>query len=437
MEELFSDKELREWILYKEKPLEEDLRRLVEIPSVAQSGTGETPYGKACKDVLLEIEKIAQRLGFETENHNNRLMSIFYGKGEQEIGIWGHLDVVPEGEGWIYPPFECTKRQGFFIGRGTQDNKGPAVAVLYAMAFLKEKGYQPPVKFRQILGCKEEQGMEDVEYYLSHFSAPDFSFVSDCSFPVCCGEKGILNLTIRSGKMPDILKDIHGGTASNAIPAMAEAVAGEEHFQAEGIAGHAAFPEEGKSAFGILCRKLSAVKELKDEPGLKLVQILGSDGYGIGAGIACQDEKSGKLTCNLGTLRLKDKRVEGQIDIRYPVSVKGDHILEKFAKFLGQYGYEIIKKKDSPPYYLPPEDLMVKCLMDTYRGVTGDTDARPYIMGGGTYARKIPRAVGFGPGLPADLSPLHMPEGHGNCHSADEAQSVANLQKARLGEVLR
>lgn len=74
------------------------------------------------------------------------------GKGNVEIGIWNHLDVVPEGKGWIYPPYTCTEKDGYLIGRGVQDNKGPAVAVLYAMKYCREKEILNNIKVRQILG---------------------------------------------------------------------------------------------------------------------------------------------------------------------------------------------------------------------------------------------------------------------------------------------
>jgi len=48
-------------------------------------------------------------------------------------------------------------------------------------------------------------------------------------------------------------------------------------------------------------------------------------------------------------------------------------------------------------------------------------------MGGGTYARKLPNAVGFGPGLPTDMSSLGLPPGHGQIHGPDEVQSIPNL----------
>ena len=49
------------------------------------------------------------------------------------VGIIGHLDVVPEGEGWTYPPFELTIRDDILYGRGTIDDKGPVIASLYAI----------------------------------------------------------------------------------------------------------------------------------------------------------------------------------------------------------------------------------------------------------------------------------------------------------------
>lgn len=427
----FTQKQLQDWIACREKEMVEDIRRLVRIPSIAEQGTTEeAPYGAACKAVLEEMRQIGREKGFNTENHGNRLVSFLYGEGDREIGIWGHLDVVPEGEGWKYPPFDCTRVRGFLIGRGTQDNKGPAIAVLYAMAFLKEKGFRPEVRFRQILGCMEEQGMEDAEYYLAHEKAPDFSFVSDCRFPVCCGEKGILNLRIRSSKVTGCLEKLHGGTAPNAIAARAEAIVRGKHFYAEGIAGHAAFPEGGKNALGVLCRQLLQVPGLECEPALKMAALLGSEGYGFGAGIACSDEKSGRLTCNLGTLELKQGRLEGELDIRYPVTKKAGEILKKLEGFLDDFGCEIIHQADSPPYFISSEDPRVQCLSDAYRQAMHVREPKPYTMGGGTYARKLPRTVGFGPGMPADLSDLDLPKGHGNGHGADEAQSIKNLQKA-------
>ena len=86
--------------------------------------------------------------------------------------------MVPEGNGWLYPPFACTRKGDILIGRGVQDNKGPVIAFLYAMRYLKEKGFVPVVTFQQILGCREELDMEDVTSYLKK-TAPDLSFMEE------------------------------------------------------------------------------------------------------------------------------------------------------------------------------------------------------------------------------------------------------------------
>ena len=49
--------------------------------------------------------------------------------------------------------------------------------------------------------------MEDIDYYLSHERIPDYSFVTDCSFPVCSGDKGIYRLKISSGDISEKLSE--------------------------------------------------------------------------------------------------------------------------------------------------------------------------------------------------------------------------------------
>ena len=96
------------------------------------------------------------------------------------------------------------------------------IAFLYAMRYLKEKGFVPVVTFQQILGCREELDMEDVTSYLKENPAPDLSFVTDCAFPVCHGEKGICRVELISERL-DGNMILAGGSASNSIPAYASA----------------------------------------------------------------------------------------------------------------------------------------------------------------------------------------------------------------------
>lgn len=127
---------------------------------------------------------------------------------------------------------------------------------------------------------------------------------------------------------------------------------------------------------------------------------------------------------------MKNERIEAEIDIRYPVTKSIEKILQRLESLMKKYGYVIKEFKDSPPYYISPENDMVDMLTHIYRKRMPGADCTPYIMGGGTYARKIPNAVGFGPGMNLEISHLDLPQGHGACHSADESQDIKKLEKA-------
>lgn len=57
------------------------------------------------------------------------------------VAVLGHLDVVPEGDGWSFDPFGGEIRDGKVFGRGAMDDKGPTIAALYALAALRDSGF--------------------------------------------------------------------------------------------------------------------------------------------------------------------------------------------------------------------------------------------------------------------------------------------------------
>ena len=106
------------------------------------------------------------------------------------IGFWNHLDVVPAGNGWRYEPFQPVRKGNFLIGRGAQDNKGPAVGMLYVMQCLRELAVPLKHELCLFVGCDEERGMEDLEWYAARYPCPAMSMIADSGFPVCYGRKG-------------------------------------------------------------------------------------------------------------------------------------------------------------------------------------------------------------------------------------------------------
>ena len=439
MRNMATDRELEVWLSEKENAMVEDIAALVEIPSISGESEGSAPYGRACREVLLKILEIGSRWGFSCRSFEDKCGVIQYGTGTKTIGIWGHLDVVPEGTGWLYPPFSCSREGDILIGRGVQDNKGPVVACMYAMGYLKEKGMVPRVTFLQILGCREEVDMEDVVSYLNENPAPDMSFVTDCAFPVCYGEKGICRVEFASEKLEGNMI-LSGGNAVNSIPAYAKAelrlLGGrKKEIWAEGISGHAAFPQGAQNALGILAEKiysedknLSVLSE-KERAVLEFLDKACANGFGRELNIDCADEFSGALTAFGTVVRMEEERAVLDMDIRYPITAKAEKILEQLGRTAGEYGFSIRSFKDDPPSYVDKNTPFVTCLTNAYEEIVKD-GKKPYVMGGGTYARKIPNAVGFGPGLQSDWEKAGLPKGHGSCHSADEAQSLSSLKTA-------
>ena len=111
------------------------------------------------------------------------------------VAVLGHLDVVPEGDGWSFDPFGGEIRDGKVFGRGAMDDKGPTIAALYALAALRDSGLPIRRRIRLLFGTNEETGSNDMKYYRSHGGEiPVMGFTPDGEYPVINGEKGLINV---------------------------------------------------------------------------------------------------------------------------------------------------------------------------------------------------------------------------------------------------
>ena len=101
-----------------------------------------------------------------------------------------HVDVVPAGDGWTHPPFGAEIDDGKIYARGAIDDKGPAMAALWAILAVKECGVPLTHRLRLILGADEESGFECVKHYFAHEEMPVTGFTPDAMFPLVYAEKG-------------------------------------------------------------------------------------------------------------------------------------------------------------------------------------------------------------------------------------------------------
>lgn len=422
------------FVAAEERNIIRDIARLVAINSVEGESEEGAPYGRAPREALGLGLEIAKELGLAVRNCEDRIGYAQIGDAEDYLATITHLDVVPAGEGWKGDPFVLREREGYLIGRGVMDDKGPSVLCLYALKYLKERGIPLRYSVRAILGSNEETGMEDVRYYLDHYPAPVFCFSPDSGFPVCNGEKGICRGRIVSKTKLDRIVDIRGGIAANVVPDKAEAwIRGERpeaservsveeadglwHLTAKGVGGHASTPKGTINAIGVLVDYLLEKKLVgpDEESFLRLLTLLHKSWDGSGLGVEADDGLFEPLTIIGGVIGVEDGHIFQVIDSRYPTNTSGEKICARIREVAGELA-EVRMESDAEPFYMSLENPAVRTLMTVYNGVTGD-EAKPYTMGGGTYARGFPNGVSFGPEHPERPAPAFA----GPIHGADEA----------------
>lgn len=116
----------------------EDMRTLVAVESVEdlEHAAPGMPYGPAPAEALSRALAISKRLGLEAVNCEGRIgYADLAGESATQIATIAHVDIVPLGLGWNFPPLDVTEKDGFLIGRGVQDDKGPFILSLYAAHF--------------------------------------------------------------------------------------------------------------------------------------------------------------------------------------------------------------------------------------------------------------------------------------------------------------
>jgi succinyl-diaminopimelate desuccinylase len=426
-----------------------DLVGLVQIPSLTDPATVKpgAPFGDALRKALDYTLAMGQRDGFKTRDLEGYAGVIEFGEGTEIMGILGHLDVVPIGTGWTFDPFGGTIKDGFVMGRGAQDDKGPSIAGYAAMRLLKNMGITPKKRVFLILGTDEESGMACMKYYKQHGEIPQFGFVPDADFPVIYGEKGILNLKV-AGKADTQIVRLSAGERPNVVIGEAEVtlkgspkgdyfsfylkahhLSGSVHendgfttYAIKGRYAHGSLPQEGINAAWHL---LNFVGSAYDDATAYHLATLLEHYRGDALGIRVFGSHMGFLTMNVGIVRIEDNTVDITLDIRYPQETNEQFILSQvdaaFNAVLPGLSTTIIAHKG--PLFVDPQSKLVSTLEKIYRKYSGDTQTKLLTMGGGTYARSFDNFVAFGAEFPLRQRPAWV----GQVHQADEGYEIEQL----------
>ena len=406
------------------------LSTLVAIPSVKGEPEGDMPFGKEPARALHKMLELCENYGFTVKNHENYVGTIdMCPEKDTQLGVLCHLDVVPEGtSGWINPPYELTLSDGKLYGRGSSDDKGPAVAVLFAMRAIKESGIELSKNVRLLVGTDEECGSSDLRYYRAKEALPPYVFTPDATYPVINLEKGRISAklvkNIKAGGEKTIVS-VKGGVAVNAVPEKATVVV--KGFSADeidafraalpeditvdvevngdlttmvvgGKAAHASAPQSGKNSVTAAIRALGTMKTDDESADFfaSIAKVLAyGEFHGESMGIQAQDAKSGALTFVFSMIDYENGAFSGAFDIRFPICECVDSVRAKIEKTIATVGLEMIGFKGVEPHYVDENSEFIQKLLSVYTDFTGEK-GECLAIGGGTYVHGIEGGVAFG-----------------------------------------
>ena len=412
--------EIRERIESLTDEMLDNLSRLVKYNSVEAPALPGKPFGETPAAVLKEALEIADSMGLETKNLDNYCGYAQIGEGKDIVALVAHLDIVPAGEGWDTDPFTMTRKGNTVYGRGVSDDKGGAIASLYTLKLIKESGIPLNKRIRVILGCNEETGSLCMEHYSQVEEPVTMGFTPDGEFPCIHGEKGMLKMTAYSKNTKII--SMNGGFVSNAVcnhcitevsandvncerlkKALADtALASVDVTETDGIikidacgvAAHASTPLLGVNAAACTMQAL-ANAGMQDDFVDYYNEHIGMSCDGAGYGVKLSDDYGVLTLCN-GIVKTEDGVISCTVDIRVPVTYSPEQMKQLLAGRLeDEKGITKIDDMVAPLFY-PADSPLVSALYDAYVKVTGDSENKPKVIGGGTYAKHLPGIIAFG-----------------------------------------
>jgi len=453
------EKEISEYIENHKEEMLNDLSELVRINSEKMPEKPGMPYGEGPFKALERATGMLKGYGFKMSNYDNRVITADLNDNKTSLDILAHLDVVPAGDDWtVTEPFTPVIKDGKIYGRGTCDDKGPAIAAIYAMRAIKELNLPLKHNVRLILGSDEECGSSDVEYYYTKEKPAPMSFSPDASWPLINIEKGGIHHEFtadyeKTDKTPAVVS-VNGGLKVNVVPGKANAVVkglnadeikkyseplrekiGVDFLlkedgdivtiEAVGVNCHASTPEMGKNAVQAIVELLAKLP-LADAPVNNRIKALNSifpygDITGKTMGVNLKDDVSGETTVSFDILNVTETHFSGLYDCRASIAATDENTEEVMERKIREAGFDIENKKMFEPHIVDGNSEFVKTLLKCYEKGFGVTGAKPLAIGGGTYVHHVEGGVAFG---------CEVPEVDNHMHGADEFMVIDMILKS-------
>jgi dipeptidase D len=428
------------------------LADLVEFRTVHEEGVANAsnPQFQA---MTAYLEQRADELGLDFTDHGE-VVVIGLGGAEDRLGLVTHGDVQPaDPSKWVEDPFslDASSEPGNLVGRGSEDDKGPIAAALYAMAAVRDQELALGRRIELIISYTEESNWQPFFDFLAQNPPPDLNVALDSEYPVVVAEKGWNSIHLAVPPVPeqpdrsDRLDSFGGGAFLSQIPEDAEAViadptpeveavlreaaardtavafgfmahGGTLTITARGRSAHSSKPEDGRNAITHLAALLGT-HEWPDGQAARMVRLINDLG-GTGdyaerfdaerfGDVAASHPFMGPLTLSLTTLGMDDGALVAGINLRSPAGRSAAELEQKMREAVEQWEERSgitdvgVRIFTSPPYYVQ-DAPHIPVLLDVFEYFSGQPDPQPVSIGGGTHARVVPNGVNFGPNMPGD-----------------------------------
>jgi len=406
------------------------------------------------------LMKTAADLGFTARDTGKVVAIELPGPtGGPVLGLVVHGDVQPvDAMAWTIPPFEGVERDGFVLGRGAADDKGPMIQALLAMKALEQAGVARTHTIRLLVGSDEESDNLDMKEYLAAHAPPDYSLILDYFFPVVVGEKAWTALYVdalpgarSNAELPFRIESLRAGLSGSIVPDRAELTlrwirgvpqwgsltarlrskplpegtrleiveppAEPRRFTviAHGKSAHGGVNiEGGRNALVALARVTEGLLPASGENDLlAFARMAGKDLYGAGLGLTENDPVWGRYLVNVAKIQPRsDGKLRLEVILRRPPPRTGPQIRAYLRALVARFSVRTGSKLAVDGYWkeeplsFDPEAKLVKQLLADYTHATGEP-AQPVVAGGGTYARHLPNSIAFGMWFPQHPYPGH------------------------------
>ena len=432
------------WVDAHKDEMVEDIFELCRINSEKMPEEEDMPFGPGAAECLDTALDMAGGYGFETCDYDGYVGCVDMNELPKQLDILAHLDVVPAGEGWtVTKPFKPVLKDGKLYGRGSADDKGPAIAGLWAAKAVKDLGIPLSKNCRVILGTDEESGSSDIAHYYQIEKEAPATFSPDADFPVINVEKGSYSSDFTAQwtedeKLPRILS-VKGGFRRNVIPDKAEAVlegidlekirsacaqysvesgvafeAEEKNHKifvkAKGRAAHASTPEAGANAVTAMVEFLSRLPMADSEGFSKLCAVSRifphGDWAGVAAGVKMSDEVSGPLTIAFSVFEYSLTGLIGMFDSRVSLCANDQNMRDVLVDAFGKAEIHLGNLTMRPGHHVPADSPFIRTLLRCYEQYTGKK-GECIAIGGGTYTHNLRNGVAFGCADPTVDNHMH------------------------------